>query len=126
MCGLEVEQSARGSRTQMTGADWTDPSALSLAIYLDGSDDPDRAEDGTPLLDDDFMVLFNAWWEPLDFAIAATRDAQAWLVAIDSYDPAAAAAQSPRQAGDRITVGPRSVTVLRGARPRSGPAQPVP
>jgi len=112
--------------TQMTGADWTDPSALSLAIYLDGSDDPDRAEDGTPLLDDDFMVLFNAWWEPLDFAIAATRDAQAWLVAIDSYDPAAAAAQSPRQAGDRITVGPRSVTVLRGPRPRSGGAPPGP
>ena len=31
----------------MSAADWADPSALSLAIYLDGSDDPDRAEDGT-------------------------------------------------------------------------------
>src|SRR5580700_6886806 len=28
----------------MTAADWADPSALSLAIYLDGSDDPDLAE----------------------------------------------------------------------------------
>lgn len=27
------------------GRDWADPNAL--AIYLDGSDDPDRAEDGT-------------------------------------------------------------------------------
>jgi glycogen operon protein len=102
----------------MTGADWANPSALSLAVYLDGSDSPDRAADGTALLDDDFLVLFNAWWEPLDFVIPGTRDAQAWLAEIDSYDPAAAAAAPERHAGDRVRVGPRSVAVLRGPRPR--------
>jgi isoamylase len=102
--------------TPMTPADWADPGALSLAIYLDGSDDPDRSEDGTPLLDDDFLVLFNAWWEPLDFVIPETRAGLEWWAEIDSYDPAAPAAP-PRHAGDRITVGPRSVTVLRGPRP---------
>ena len=54
----------------MNSADWADPSARAIAIYLDGSDDPDRAEDGTPLLDDDFLVLVNSWWEPLDFVAA--------------------------------------------------------
>jgi glycogen operon protein len=103
----------------MTGADWADPGARSLAIYLDGSDDPDRADDGTWLVDDDFLVLFNAWWEPLDFVIPATRAGLAWVAEIDSYDPAAAAAAPRRQAGDRITVGPRSVAVLRGPRPAS-------
>ena len=42
---------------------------------------------------------------------------------IDSYDPARATgpqAQDRRQAGDRVTVGPRSVVVLSGPRP---PAQ---
>jgi isoamylase len=113
--------------TPMTAADWADPSALSLGIYLDGSDDPDQARDGTPMLDDDFLVLFNAWWEPLDFVIPATRatpatgdtpatrDGQGWRAEIDSYDPAVAAGE--RHAGDRVTVGPRSVTVLRGPRP---------
>ena len=47
-----------------------------LAIYLDGSDDPDRAEDGTLLLDDDFLVLVNGWWEPLDFALPAPGQAR--------------------------------------------------
>ena len=47
--------------------------ARALAIYLDGSDDPDRAEDGTPLLDDDFLVLVNSWWEPLDFTLPPIR-----------------------------------------------------
>ena len=103
--------------TPMTAADWADPSALSLAIYLDGSDDPDLAEDGTALLDDDFLVLFNAWWEPLEFIIPGTRDGQAWQAEIDSYDPAAPAAAPERSTGDRITVGPRSVTVLRAGRP---------
>ena len=45
----------------MTGADWSDPSALAIMLYLDGSDDPDRAADGTWLTDDDFLVLVNAW-----------------------------------------------------------------
>jgi isoamylase len=103
--------------TPMTPADWAAPGALSLAIYLDGSDDPDRAEDGTPLLDDDFLVLFNAWWEPLDFVIPETRAGLAWHAEIDSYDPAVPAAAPPRQAGDRVSVGPRSVAVLRGPRP---------
>jgi len=100
----------------MTMADWAEPAALSLAVYLDGSDDPDRAEDGTPLVDDDFLVLFNAWWEPLDFIVPGVRDGQRWRAEIDTYDPAAAATTPQRQAGDRITVGPRSVTVLRGPR----------
>jgi glycogen operon protein len=99
--------------TPMTTADWADPSALSLAIYLDGSDDPDRAEDGTPLLDDDFLVLFNAWWEPLDFVIPPTRPGLAWRAEMDSYDPAAPAAAPQRQAGDQVIVGSRSVVVLR-------------
>jgi len=59
--------------TEMTGGDWADPGARALAIYLDGSDDPDRAEDGTPLLDDDFLVLVNSWWEPLGFTLPPTR-----------------------------------------------------
>jgi isoamylase len=104
--------------TPMTAADWASPGALALAIYLDGADDPDRAEDGSPLADDDFLVLFNAWWEPLEYVVPATREGQAWRSEIDSHDPAAAARAPLRHAGDRVAVGPRSVTVLRGRRPR--------
>jgi glycogen operon protein len=102
--------------TPMNAADWADPSALSLAIYLDGSDDPDRAEDGTLMMDDDFMVMINAWWEPLDFVLPATRAAARWKAEIDTYEPEAAPAAPERRAGDKVTVGPRSVAVLRAAR----------
>ena len=104
--------------TEMTDADWSDENALAIALYLDGSDDPDRAEDGTWLLDDDFLVLVNAWWEPLDFVLPATRADAAWQVELDSYDPTRAAAG--RHTGERLTISPRSITVLRSPLPADG------
>jgi glycogen operon protein len=100
--------------TLMTAADWADPSTLSLGLYLDGSDDPDRAQDGTLLVDDDFLVLFNAWWEPLVFAIPETRAGLVWRAEVDSYDPAAPACAPALHADGKLTVGSRSVVVLRG------------
>ena len=70
---------------------------------------------GTPLIDDDFLVLVNSWWEPLDFVLPDTRTQARWRVEIDSYDPAAPAGAVTRGAGDQVTVGPRSVAVLRAA-----------
>jgi isoamylase len=102
---------------RMSEADWDDSNSLALAIYLDGSDDPDSAADGTLLVDDDFLVLVNAWWEPLEFAIPEIFPGQAWQAEIDTFDPAASAAAPQRHTGDRLTVGPRSITVLRGPRP---------
>ena len=100
--------------TEMTGADWADANALALALFLDGCDDPDRAADGSLMVDDDFLVLVNAWWEPLEFVLPATREQAAWHVELDSYEltsPAGSAAAS-RTAGDRVAVGPRSIVVL--------------
>ena len=102
--------------TPMDGAGWADPGARAIAIYLNGSDDPDRADDGTPMLDDDFLVLVNSWWEPLSFALPPTRPGAQWHAEIDSYDPAAPAAVAKRNAGDQVTVGPRSVMVLSDPR----------
>ena len=102
----------------MDGGDWADPNARTIAIYLNGSDDPDRAEDGTWLLDDDFLVLVNAWWEPLEFVLPATRGQASWRIEVDTYDPAApgSSAAAPRGTGNRVTVSPRSIVVLSDPR----------
>jgi isoamylase len=104
--------------TYLEDGDWSDPNALAIALYLDGSDAPDRAADGTWLIDDDFMVLVNAWWEPLDFTLPETRPQAQWQEEIDTFDPVrAGSAVTRRRAGDQITVGPRSVAVLLSRRP---------
>ncbi len=60
----------------------------------------------------------NSWWEPLSFVLPPVRPGAQWQAEIDSYDPAAPADAGQRQAGDQVTVGPRSIVVLSG--PRQG------
>ena len=96
----------------MSAQNWADPDARSVAVLLDGSKDPDLDMDGTPLLDDDFLVLFNAWWEPLIFAVPAEVASRDWTIQVDSFDPARTG-----MAAGRIEVGPRSVVVLRLPQP---------
>ncbi|MDT4963426.1 MAG: isoamylase [Pseudonocardiales bacterium] len=101
---------------EMSPSDWGDPAVRSIAVYLDGADDPDRATDGTPLVDDDFLLLINAWWQPLDFALPATRAGQTWSPEIDTYEPSGTAPPAIITVGEHITVRPRSIIVLRGRR----------
>ena len=109
----------------MSPAGWSDDSSLAIALYLDGSDAPDRAADGTLLVDDDFLVLVNAWWEPLDFVLADPRAGAGWHVEVDTFGPGSldpgtlAGPDVAGRAGDKLTVGPRSITVLRSPRPRA-------
>ncbi len=102
------------SANAMTAANWADPNARSLCLYLDGRDDPDRADDGSLLIDDDFLFMVNSWWEPLEFVIPASRPGQSWYVEIDTFEPVKPLTPTPLVGGRTITVGPRSVAVLRG------------
>ena len=99
--------------TPMTGDDWADPAARCVTRL------PRRRRragpattDGTLLVDDDFLVLVNGWWEPLDFVVPPIREAQVWEAEIDTFDPEAQ--RGKLTAGDRVRVGSRSVLVLRG------------
>jgi isoamylase len=66
----------------------------------------------------------NSWWEPLSFVLPPTRPGAQWHAEIDSYDSAAApVGRGKHQAGDQVTVGPRSVTVLRGPLAGRSPAR---
>ncbi|MBV9578283.1 MAG: glycogen debranching protein GlgX [Chloroflexi bacterium] len=101
------------SGAAMTNDDWADAEARCVTILLDGQDCPDRASDGTPLLDDDFLVLVNSWWEPLDFVVPITRPGQCWRVEFETFDPASPPDAAQLRAGQTRRVGPRSLVVLR-------------
>jgi glycogen operon protein len=101
--------------TPMTADAWQDPDSRSVAFYLDGADAPDLAADGSLMVDDDFLVLVNAWWEPLDFTVPHTRPGQTWHQEIDTFDPTVTASALVWTAADRVSVGPRSLVVLRGS-----------
>jgi glycogen operon protein len=82
--------------------------AQSVALFIDGSTDPHFRSDGTPLVDDDFLIFVNAWWEPLKFRIPVDVSASRWELVCDTFDPARGGV-----AAETVGVGPRSLVVLR-------------
>ena len=102
--------------TPMTTADWDDPGSRAVGVLIDGDTHPDRDREGRPLLDDDLLLLVNAWWEELSFTVPAGD----WRTAVDT----SAGTADPRPAdglpaaGAAVRVGPRALVLL--ARPRSG------
>ena len=37
--------------------------------------------------DDQFLVMLNSWWEPLDFKVPDPLGSLKWLVEVDTADP---------------------------------------
>jgi glycogen operon protein len=92
----------------MTAENWADPNARSVALFIDGSTDPDVSADGTPMVDNDFLVFINAWWEPLTFTVPEDLSARRWDVVFDTFDPARKATVA-----QEITVGTRSIVIMQ-------------
>jgi glycogen operon protein len=90
--------------TAMTDADWADSGARAIAVFFEGQADPEVAADGTLLVDDDLLVLVNAWWEPLACTVPVTAD---WRIVCDTHTPSRSGPADPT-----VSVGPRSLVVL--------------
>jgi isoamylase len=106
----------------MNDADWNDPNARSIVLYLDGNDLPDTAVDGTALLDDDFLLMVNAWWQPISMVVPPMDGARQWTREIDTADDSVGGSADPPNpgvpmgVGSTLTVAPRSILILRGHR----------
>jgi glycogen operon protein len=71
-------------------------------VFVDGQADPDVAPDGTLLVDDDLLVLVNAWWEQLTCTVPV---AARWQIVCDTHTRSGPADAT-------VSVGPRSLVVL--------------
>jgi isoamylase len=96
---------------KMTDADWQNGYARSLAVFLNGDaiTEPDRR--GRRIVDDSFLLLFNAHHEVIRFTIPKDYG-DMWLTEIDTAMPIAVDSR-PCRAGDAVPVEGRSVQVLR-------------
>ena len=97
---------------EMSDHDWQEPHARALAVFLTGDALQERDEDGRPVHDDSFVLLFNAHHEPLTFTMPGESFGTGWHLLIDT---AAAREPEPRgvQAGDTFEVQARSLLVFR-------------
>ena len=104
----------RPDGVEMTSADWQTGYAKSAAAFLDGRRIAGTDVHGQPVTDDDFFVVFNAYWEPETFIIPEGR---IWTRAVDSADDRNSGALV---AGPGVDVQGRSMVVLRASRKEAG------
>jgi isoamylase len=96
---------------KMTRRDWDRGDALTLGVFLNGQEIPMKTHDGRPVGDDSFLLLFNAYHEPIPFTLPARRFGLRWIVELDSYAPnAEPLTYSPRA---ELEVPGRSLVLLR-------------
>lgn len=97
---------------QMAEEDWGEGYAKSLGVYLNGAAIPNPNPKGDPVTDDDFYIMFNAHYEPLDFILPGKEWADSWLLELDTQKGWLEDAKHLK-AGDTIQVAERSLVVLR-------------
>ncbi|WP_441246689.1 glycogen debranching protein GlgX [Kitasatospora sp. McL0602] len=99
---------------EMAARDWSTRYAKSLTVFLNGHaiSEPDRR--GGKIVDDSFLLLFNAHFEPLEFTVPADHG-QEWQVVVDTTLPTLPGPGTGTRvkAGDSLWLTDRSLLVLQ-------------
>ena len=67
--------------------DWQNTHAFSMMIYLNGSDIPEVDWYGNRMVDNDFILIFNAHYEPIMFTLPDERYGRKWQLVVDTHNP---------------------------------------
>jgi isoamylase len=74
--------------TEMTEEDWKTGYAKSLGVFLFGGGLNTVDQEGRPVVDDSFYILFNAHGGPLDFKLPVSKYGKTWKKVWDTAHPA--------------------------------------
>jgi glycogen operon protein len=87
------------SGAEMTETEWNQHFARCLGVYLAGDNLKRTDRRGRPIRDDNFLVLFNAHYEKIDFVLPQLQYSAEWWTVLDT-----SATQSPFQ-GQHLSPG---------------------
>jgi isoamylase len=96
---------------EMTLEDWDSGFGKSITVFLNGGAIPEPDARGSRVVDDSFVLFFNAHDANLDFVVPEGPYGSRWKACIDTADPEGNTDLEVR-AGDKIALEARSVMVL--------------
>jgi isoamylase len=96
----------------MSEDDWGSGFGRTVAVFLNGAGIPDTDARGERVVDDSFLLCFSADDSDLEFRVPDGNVANEWEVVLDTAQAEITDAK-PVQAGDTVTVLPRTLVVLR-------------
>ena len=104
----------RPDGAHMDEASWATGFAKSVMVFLNGAAIPETDTRGNPIVDDSFLLLFNAHYEDIDFVLPEQIYGLQWTSVIDTATPDITPV--PLGAGATVRAGARSILVLRTER----------
>lgn len=97
---------------EMTPEDWDSGFGKSLTVFLNGDGIPEPNQRGERVVDDSFLLCFNAHHETIEFQTPDGEYAKEWTVALDTAVPTGSS-ENVIEAGTPVKVAARSLLVLR-------------
>jgi glycogen operon protein len=106
----------RPDGSEMSDEDWDSGFGKSVAVYLNGQGIPDLDARGQRVVDDSFLLCFNAHHEPIEFVLPPDEFGSGWLAVLDTADGTGRVENGdalPPQG--KVTVERRAVVLLQQA-----------
>ena len=97
----------------MTRADWERGDASSVGAFLNGAEIGAETREGESVIDDSFLVLFNAWRDPLPFRLPPARFGRRWALELSTAEPGLEPGAWEAPVRGQVEVGGRSLLLLR-------------
>ncbi len=102
--------------SMMSQEDWNKGFAKSISIFINGDQIHGLDERGDRITDNSFLLMFNAFWEPLEFKIPEARFGDQWEVVFDTavgtFERRSLHTQSYK-VGEVLALENRSMVLLR-------------
>ena len=102
----------------MSPTDWDSGFGRAIAVFLNGNGIHGRGTRGEAITDKNFLVLFNAGDDPVNFIIPPDEYSEYWEIVVDTVGEQADS--HPRSAGADLTVEGKAMLVLRAHTPVRG------
>ena len=102
----------------MSDENWGDPSLHSIGVFLNGDTIRAPDEQGRQIVDDSFLVLSNAWWQPIEWTLPGQPFGDRWEILVDTFLGVVRSSTNselpePQSVSARVTMPERSLLVLR-------------
>jgi isoamylase len=98
---------------KMTQRNWQLPETQTLGVYLNGAEIPTLSLQGAPVIDDTFLILFNAQPEDVVFTLPAVGYGRRWVHELSTANPDLQPGSELHPARGIVAVEHRSLVVLR-------------
>jgi isoamylase len=98
---------------KMTQRDWQRGDARTIGVFLNGDEIPTVSPRGEEVVDESFLLLFNAHFEPITFKLPVRRFGARWKLELSTAEPELEEGEFSFAAREEVVVGARSVVVLR-------------